>query len=47
MKIKELKEKVKKKIIIKKEKEVYISIQEEEIDSNTLISRLAKDLFGV
>lgn len=47
MKIKELKEKVKKKIIIKKKKEVYISIQEEEIDSNTLISRLAKDLFGV
>lgn len=28
-------------------KAVYISIQEEEIDSNTLISRLAKDLFGV
>lgn len=45
MKIKESKEKVNKKIIIKKE--VYISIQEEEIDSNTLISRLAKDLFGV
>lgn len=45
MKIKESEEKVKKKIIIKKE--VYISIQEEEIDSNTLISRLAKDLFGV
>ncbi len=45
MKIKESEEKVKKKIIIKKE--VYISIQEEEIDSNTLISRLAKALFGV
>lgn len=45
MKIKESEEKVNKKIIIKKE--VYISIQEEEIDSNTLISRLAKDLFGV
>ena len=45
MKIKEAEEKVNKKIIIKKE--VYISIQEEEIDSNTLISRLAKDLFGV
>lgn len=45
MKIKEFEEKVKKKIIIKKE--VYISIQEEEIDSSTLISRLAKDLFGV
>lgn len=45
MKIKESEEKVKKKIIIKKE--VYISIQEEEIDSNTLISRLAKDLFRV
>lgn len=45
MKIKETEEKVNKKIIIKKE--VYISIQEEEIDSSTLISRLAKDLFGV
>lgn len=45
MKIKKSEEKVKKKTIIKKE--VYISIQEEEIDSNTLISRLAKDLFGV
>ena len=33
-----------KKIIKKK---VYIDIKEEEIDSNTLISRLAKDLFGV
>ncbi|MGO5425935.1 hypothetical protein [Fusobacterium mortiferum] len=28
-------------------KEVYINIYEEEIDSNMLISRLAKDLFGV
>lgn len=28
-------------------KEVYINIYEEEIDSNILISRLAKDLFGV
>ena len=36
-------EKVKK--ILKKK--VYIDIKEEEIDSNTLISRLAKDLFGV
>lgn len=45
MKIKESEEKVNKKIIIKKE--VYISIQEEEIDSNTLISKLARDLFGV
>jgi len=45
MKIKKSEEKVKKKTIIKKE--VYISIQEEEIDSNTLISRLAKDLLGV
>ena len=44
MKLKKIEE-VKKKMIIKKE--VYISIQEEEIDSNTLISRLAKDLFGV
>ena len=36
-------EKVKK--ILKKK--VYIDIKEEEIDSNTLISRLAKALFGV
>lgn len=36
-------EKVKK--ILKKK--VYIDIKEEKIDSNTLISRLAKDLFGV
>lgn len=36
-------EKVKK--ILKKK--VYIDIKEEEIDSNTLISRLAKDLFRV
>jgi hypothetical protein len=28
-------------------KEVYINIYEEEIDSNMLISQLAKDLFGV
>lgn len=28
-------------------KEVYINIYEEEIDSNTLVSRLAKELFGV
>lgn len=28
-------------------KEVYINIYEEEINSNMLISRLAKDLFGV
>lgn len=44
MKLKKIEE-VKKKMIIKKE--VYISIQEEEIDSNTLISRLVKDLFGM
>lgn len=36
---------INKKMIIKKK--VYISIQEEEIDSDILISRLAKDLFGV
>ncbi len=36
-------EKVKKVL----KKKVYIDIKEEEIDSNTLISRLAKDLFGV
>lgn len=28
-------------------KKVYINIFEEEIDSNVLISKLAKDLFGV
>lgn len=44
MELKKIKE-VKKKMVIKKK--VYISIQEEEIDSNTFISRLAKDLFGV
>lgn len=38
-------EETNKKILIKKK--VYISIKEDEIDSNTLISRLAKDLFGV
>ncbi|WP_255456931.1 MULTISPECIES: hypothetical protein [Fusobacterium] len=38
-------EDINKKMIIKKE--VYISIQEEEINSDILISRLAKDLFGV
>jgi hypothetical protein len=36
-------EKVKKVL----KKKVYIDIKEEEIDSNTLISRLAKDLFRV
>ena len=44
MELKKIKE-VKKKMVIKKK--VYISIQEEEIDSNTLISRLVKDLFGM
>lgn len=36
-------EKVKKVL----KKKVYIDIKEEEIDSSTLISRLAKDLFRV
>lgn len=36
-------EKVKKVL----KKKVFIDIKEEEIDSNTLISRLTKDLFGV
>ncbi|WP_373080445.1 hypothetical protein [Fusobacterium varium] len=36
-------EKVKKVL----KKKVYINIKEEEIDSNTLISRLVKELFGI
>lgn len=33
--------------MLKLKKSVYINIHEEEIDTNTLISKLAKDLFGV
>ena len=40
---------MKDKISINKinKKEVYIDIQEEDIESNILISRLVKELFGI